>query len=170
MAQEEKINQLGLLDEDQLSFFITHARELDHPREMIIDVLRAIQKNHGWVPDAGVELTATILGLEPIEVEEVATFYDKIFRRPVGRLPIHRCDSSCCWSNGGEEIAERFKQLLGVEFGQTTGDGLFTLLPSCCLGVCGKTPAVMIHQQLHGPLSVDAVDELIELLRREASA
>ena len=170
MAQEENIDQIGLLDEDELAYFIAHARELEHPQEMIIDVLRAIQKNHGWVPDAGVELTATILGLTPIEVEEVATFYDKIFRRPVGRFPIHICDSICCWSNGGEALAEQFKKSLGIEFGQTTADGLFTLLPSCCLGVCGRAPAVMIHQQHYGPLSLEDVDELLNQLRREASA
>ena len=170
MAQEEKIDSLGLLDENELAYFIAHANELEHPREMVIDVLRAIQKNHGWVPDEGVELTATILGLEPIEVEEVATFYDKIFRQPVGRYPIHICDSICCWSNGGEELAEKFKQTLGIEFGQTTEDGLFTLLPSCCLGVCGQAPAVMIHQQHYGPLSLNDVDDLITRLRQEASA
>ena len=170
MAQEKKIDSVGLLDENELTSFIAHANELEHPREMIIDVLRAIQKNHGWVPDEGVELTATILGLQPIEVEEVATFYDKIFRRSVGRFPIHICDSICCWSNGGEELAEQFKKQLGIEFGQTTQDGLFTLLPSCCLGVCGRAPAVMIHQQHYGPLGKDDVAQLLEKLRREASA
>jgi len=170
MAQEKKIDSLGLLEKNELTYFVEHAAELEHPRELIIDVLRAIQKNHGWVSDEGVELVGTILGLEPIEVEEVATFYDKIFRRPVGRYPIHICDSICCWSNGGEELAELFRQKLGIKFGQTTEDGLFTLLPSCCLGVCGQAPAVMIHQQHYGPLSADDVDGLIERLRREASA
>ena len=170
MAQEENLDSIGLLTEDELSYFTAHANELEYPREMIIDVLRAIQKNHGWVPDEGIELTATILGLEPIEVEEVATFYDKIFRRPVGRYPIYICDSICCWSNGGEELAARFEQRLGIEFGQTTEDGLFTLLPSCCLGVCGRAPAVMIHQQHYGPLSLDDVDQLLARLRQEASA
>lgn len=170
MAQEKNIDQIGLLDEVELSAFVTHAGELEHPREMIIDVLRAIQKNHGWVPDEGVVLTATILGLPPIEVEEVATFYDKIFRRPVGRFPIHICDSICCWSNGGEQLAEQFKKSLGIEFGQTSEDGLFTLLPSCCLGVCGRAPAVMIHQRHFGPLSLEDVDTLLDQLRQEASA
>lgn len=170
MAQEENNQPVGLLDENELHYFMAHAADLEHPRELIIDVLRAIQNNYGWVPDEGVELTATILGLEPIEVEEVATFYDKLFRRPVGRFPIHICDSICCWSNGGEELAEKFKQALGIEFGQTTADGLFTLLPSCCLGVCGQAPAVMIHQKHYGPLSVNDVDALLEQLRREAKA
>lgn len=170
MALEEKIDQIGLLDEEELMAFIQHAGELEHPREMIIDVLRAIQKNHGWVPDAGVELTATILGLTPIEVEELATFYDKIFRQPVGRYPIHICDSICCWTRGGEEIAAHLQSSLGIALGQTTADGLFTLLPSCCLGACGRAPAVMIGQRFYCFLTTAKVDEIIAELRREASA
>ena len=170
MALEQNIDQVGLLEEEELMAFIQHAGELEHPPEMIIDVLRAIQKNHGRVPDAGVELTATILGLTALEVEEVATFYDKIFRRPVGRYPIHICDSVCCWSRGGEQIAAHLQQTLGIEMGQTTNDGLFTLLPSCCLGGCGRAPALMIDQRFHGFLTNETVDQLIADLRREASA
>jgi NADH-quinone oxidoreductase subunit E len=170
MAQEKNIDQIGLLAEDELAAFIHHAGELEHPREMIIDVLRAIQNNHGWVPDEGVELAASILGLEPIEVEEVATFYDKIFRRRVGRFVIHICDSICCWSNGGEEIAEYLQKTLNIKLGQTTADELFTLLPSCCLGGCGRAPLVMVGQRFYGSLTPEKVDEMITELRREASA
>jgi NADH-quinone oxidoreductase subunit E len=161
------INKIGLLDENQITEFSQHAGEIEHPRELIIDILRAVQLNHGWVPDEGVELTAKILGLTPIEVEEIATFYDKIFRQPVGRYPIHICDSVCCWSRGGEELAEHLQQTLGVAFGQTTEDGLFTLLPSCCLGGCGRAPGVMIHQSFYGPLTPETVDKLIADLRQE---
>src|SRR6056297_726690 len=142
-----------LLDEQALSEFIQHAGEIEHPREMIIDVLRAIQSHHGWVPVEGVELTAAILGLTPLEVEEIATFYDKNYRRPVGRFVIHLCDSVCCWTRGAEEIAAHLQKTLNIEFGQTTADGLFTLLPSCCLGCCGIAPAVMVKQQFYGSLT-----------------
>lgn len=167
MAKIENIDPIGLLDENELAIFIAHAAELDHPQEMIIDVLRAIQVNHGWVPDAGIELTASILGLEPIEVEEVATFYDKIFRCQVGRFPIHICDSICCWSRGGEEIARYLQEKLQVGFGETTADGLFTLLPSCCLGGCGQAPGVMVQQSFYGHLTPEKVDQLLEDLRQE---
>ena len=168
MAQIEQMDQSGLLSEEQIADFVRHADDIEHPRELIIDLLRAIQKNHGWVPDEGVQLTATILGLTALEVEEVATFYDKIFRRPVGPFPIHICDSICCWTRGGEEIAQHLQETLGIAFGETTGDGLFTLLPSCCLGGCGQAPGIMIDQRFYGNLTVEAVDKLIAELRQEA--
>ncbi|MDA3903560.1 MAG: NADH-quinone oxidoreductase subunit NuoE [Desulfuromusa sp.] len=170
MDSIEKTKPVGLLEENQIAEFIHHARELEHPRELIIDILRAIQKNHGWVPDEGIELTATILGLTPLEVEEIATFYDKIFRRPVGRFPIHICDSICCWTRGGEGVAAYFQQQLGIEFGQTTEDGMFTLLPSCCLGGCGRAPGVMIDHNFYGELTPDKVDRLLADLRQEVQA
>lgn len=170
MVDNEESGNIGLLDEEEIVAFMQQAKELEHPREMIIDVLRAIQKNHNWVPDEGVELTAMLLGLTALEVEELATFYDKIYRQPVGRYPIHICDSVCCWSRGGEQVAAHLQQMLGIKMGQTSKDGLFTLLPTCCLGGCGRAPGLMIDQQFHGYLTVETVDELIEKLRQEASA
>lgn len=167
MAKIEMLDANGLLTEEELAEFIHHAIQIEHPRELIIDVLRAIQKNHGWVPDSGVELTGQILGLTPLEVDEIATFYDKILRQPAGRYPIHICDSICCWTRGGEEIADYLQEKLGVGFGETTEDGLFTLIPSCCLGGCGHAPGVMIHQSFYGHLTKEKVDELIADLKQE---
>ncbi len=167
MAKVEILDGAGLLREEELAEFIHHAGQIEHPRELIIDILRAIQKNHGWVPDSGVELTAQILGLTPLEIEEIATFYDKILRRPAGRFPIHICDSICCWSRGGEEIARYLQEKLQVGFGETTADGLFTLLPSCCLGGCGQAPGVMVQQSFYGHLTPEKVDQLLEDLRQE---
>ncbi|MDT8440630.1 MAG: NADH-quinone oxidoreductase subunit NuoE [Desulfuromonadales bacterium] len=158
-----------LLPDNQIEAFRAKAAAIAHPHELIVDVLRAIQAHHGWVPDAGIDLTADILGVLPVEVEEIATFYDKIFRQPVGRWTIHLCDSICCWSTGSDAIAAHLKQSLGIDFGETTGDGLFTLLPTCCLGACGDTPAMMVGLTTHGPLTPERVDAILADLRAEAS-
>ena len=158
-----------LLTEDQLDQFRTRAAEISHPREMVIDVLRAIQGNRGWVPDEGVELAGEILGLSPLQVEEVATFYDKIFRLPVGKRVIHVCDSICCWSRGAEDLYNYLQETLGIAPGETTADGVFTLLPTCCLGACGEAPAIMIGLTTYGNLTRERVDEILELERREAT-
>ncbi len=151
-----------LLTEDQLDHFRVRAAEIAHPRELVIDVLRAIQSNFGWVPDEGVELTGEILRLSPLQVEEVATFYDKIFRQPVGKRVIHVCDSVCCWSRGAEEIYAHLQKTLGISPGGTTSDGVFTLLPTCCLGACGEAPAVMIGLTTYGDLTPERLDEILE--------
>lgn len=158
-----------LLLKNEIDAFREKAGKNEHPREMIIDLLRAIQDHYGWVPDEGVELTADILGIEPIEVEEIATFYDKIYRQPVGRYPIHICDSICCWTRGGEELAAHLQQRLGIQLGQTTADGLFTLLPTCCLGGCGRAPSIMVGRRFYGSLTCDGLDRIIDDLRGEAA-
>ena len=93
-----------LLPQNQIDSFKAKAAAIAHPHELIVDQLRAIQLHHGWVYDDGVLLTAETLGVLPIEVEEMATFYDKIFRREVGKRVIHVCDSICCWATGAEMI------------------------------------------------------------------
>jgi len=159
-----------LLTTDQIEQFKTQVAAIRHPRELVIDLLRAVQDNHGWVPDEGVELVGNVLGLTPLEVEEIATFYDKIYRRQVGRYPIHICDSVCCWSRGGEEIAAHLQQVLGIALGETTTDGLFTLLPTCCLGGCGRAPSIMIGRRFYGPLQNEDVDRILAELREEGTS
>jgi NADH-quinone oxidoreductase subunit E len=158
----------NLLTDKQLEDFSTRAASLAHPREMAIDVLHAIQDAQGWVSDEGVELAAAIIGLSPLQVEELATFYDKIYRRPVGRRVIHVCDSICCWSRGGEEVYRHLQEKLGIAPGETTADGIFTLLPTCCLGACGEAPAMIIGLTTYGNLTPERIDEALEKERKTA--
>ena len=157
-----------LLTTEKIENFRQKASALEHPKELVIDLLRAVQDNHGWVPDEGISLIADILAIAPIEVEEVATFYDKIFRQPVGKKVIHICDSICCWSRGGEELANSLQEKLGVKFGGTTADGVFTLLPSCCLGACGEAPAIMIGLKTYGHLTPEIVDDILAAEREDS--
>ena len=157
-----------LLTTEQIEDFRSRAEKIEHPKELVIDLLRAVQARNGWVPDEGVALIASLLGVAAVEVEEVATFYDKIFRLPVGKKVIHICDSICCWSRGGEELAAALQQKLGIGFGETTEDGLFTLLPTCCLGACGEAPAIIVGLKTYGHLTPDQLDEVLATEREEA--
>ena len=159
-----------LLPQQQIDAFRARAAALAHPHELIVDALRAVQVHHGWVPDAGVDLVAELLGVLPVEVEEIATFYDKIFRRAVGKRVIHVCDSICCWASGGEELAAHLRQTLGIDFGETTADGLFTLLPTCCLGACGEAPAMMIGLTTYGKLTAEKIDDILAIERSATSS
>jgi NADH-quinone oxidoreductase subunit E len=159
-----------LLSLEEITELKRQIAAVHEPRELIVEVLQAVQKHHGWVPDAGVELAAELLGLSPLQVDEVATFYDKIYRSPVGRKVIHVCDSICCWTRGAEKVYGHLQQVLGIAPGETTSDGLFTLLPTCCLGACGEAPAMRIGVHLYGWLTIEKIDAILAEERQEAQS
>jgi NADH-quinone oxidoreductase subunit E len=134
-------------------------------REAAVDIMKELQRYYGWLTDEAVQEAADLLDLSPLQVDELATFYEMIYRRPVGRHVIHVCDSISCWSVGGESLLKQFENLLGITAGSTSTDGLFTLLPCCCLGNCGKAPAVMVGERQYGPITSEGAGALIEELR-----
>lgn len=138
-------------------------------REAAVDVMKELQKHYGWLTDEAVLEAAEILHLSPLQVEELATFYEMIYRRPVGKHVIHVCDSISCWAMGGETLMDRFIALLGIKPGETTADGSFTLLPCCCLGNCGKAPAVMVGERQFGPVAPESVPALLAELHSTVS-
>jgi NADH-quinone oxidoreductase subunit E len=95
------------------------------------------------------------------EVEGVATFYNLIFRQPVGRHVILLCDSVSCWITGYHGILDHLQAVLGISLGETTPDGRFTLLPIACLGCCDHAPALMVDDDLHLDLTPERVDALL---------
>ena len=88
-----------------------------------------------------------------------------IYRRPVGKRVIHVCDSISCWAMGGESLLQQLAAHLGIAVGETTGDGMFTLLPCCCLGNCGESPTMMIGDNIYGRLTLE---KAVEILQRES--
>jgi len=140
-----------------------------HPREMAIDVINAVQDHYGYFSDEALAQAAELLGMSPLEVDELATFYTFIYREPVGRYVIHVCDSLICWMENGENLVDHLRERLGIDMGQTTTDGLFTLLPVCCIGYCDRAPAILVNRMVHGPLTIDALDRLLDTLKKETS-
>jgi NADH-quinone oxidoreductase subunit E len=143
-------------------------RRTEHPRELALDVLFLLQKHHGYLSDAALLQGADLLGMTPLELEELATFYEFLYRQPVGKYVIHLCDSTICWMFGHQSLLEYISRKLDIPLGGTTGDGLFTLLPVCCLGYCDYAPAMMINGKLYGPLTPEGIDRLLEELRETA--
>lgn len=130
-------------------------------REAAVDVMKELQHHYGWLTDEAVTEAAGLLGLSELQVEELATFYEMIYRRSVGRSVIHVCDSISCWSLGGETLLQQLESLLGIAAGQTTPDGAVTLLPCCCLGNCGDSPTLIIGEQLHAKVTAQRAAELV---------
>jgi len=154
-----------MLPDELINSLIEKINKVDHPREMVVDVIFAIQEHYGYLTDEGVEETARLVGMSPLEVEQLATFYTFIFREPVGKYVIHVCDSVVCWMNGFESIKAYLSDKLGIQDGETTSDGLFTLLPVCCVGYCDRSPAILINKKVYGNLTTGKIDEIIEGLR-----
>jgi len=131
-------------------------------RAASIEALKIVQHRHGWVPDGALAAIGEVLGIPASDVEGVATFYNLIFRRPVGRHVIKVCDSVSCFLTGYEALKRAFVDRLGVGLGHTTPDNRFTLLPICCLGACDKGPVLMIDEDTHVNVSPDHIDKLLE--------
>lgn len=138
-----------------------------HPREQAINVMFAVQKHYGFLSDTGLKEAAALLHMTPLELEELATFYDFIYRRPVGRYVIHVCDGVVCWMFHENSVFDYLCRKLGVCAGEVSADGLFTILPTACLGFCDQAPAMLINGRLYGPLTPEKIDEILTRLRSE---
>jgi len=126
-----------------------------------VEALNIVQRHRGWVSDDALKGVAAMLDMTPDELDAVATFYSFIFRKPVGRHVILICDSISCWVMGYHPLLDLLEARLGVTFGGTTEDNRFTLLPISCLGACDKAPAMMVDDDLYGPVSPETMDEIL---------
>jgi NADH-quinone oxidoreductase subunit E len=130
-------------------------------RAACIEALKLVQQRYGWVSDGRLGELASLLDMTTSELDGVATFYNLVFRRPVGRHVIMLCDSVSCWLMGHDDLLASLSERLGVRPGGTTQDGRFTLLPIVCLGHCDHAPAMMIDDDLHGDLDRNRLASLL---------
>jgi NADH-quinone oxidoreductase subunit E len=114
------------------------------------------------VSDESLHDVGKLLEMTPDELDSVATFYNLVFRKPVGRHVVLVCDSVSCWIMGCEKLCQRLATRLGVSLGGTTSDGRFTVLPIVCLGACDHAPTLMVDNDLHGDVQPEKLDELLE--------
>jgi len=154
-----------MLTEQDRERIRTEAGHFAAPQAASVEALKVVQERAGWVSDEDLKEVAELLGMSPAELDSVATFYNLIFRKPVGKHVILVCDSVSCWIMGYESIREHLKSRLGVELGGTTADGQFTLLPMCCLGTCDRAPAMMVGSDLHRDLDPEKIDQILESYR-----
>ncbi len=139
----------------------------DHPRELAVDIMMAVQNHYGYLSDEAVQEAARLLEMTPLELEELATFYDFIYREPVGKFVIHVCDGVVCWMNGYDSVLNHLFKRLGIKPGETTEDGMFTVLPTACIGYCDLSPAMLINGKAYGPLTPEKIDDILNRLRIE---
>jgi len=133
----------------------------EQKRAACVEALKIVQRHRGWVSDEALIAVAEFLEMTPAELDGVATFYNLIFRKPVGKHIILVCDSVSCWIMGYERILQHLQDRLGIVLGETSADGVFTLLPIVCLGACDQAPAMMIDDELYGNLDPAKIDEIL---------
>lgn len=134
-------------------------------RAASVSIMKWVQRRDGYISDTALRDAADYLGLPAADLEGLATFYNLLFRRPVGRNVIKICDSVSCWMCGFEDVRDRLREYLGIDFGHTTDDGEFTLLPVVCLGNCDNAPTLMVNDDLHDRVRPEAVDEILASAR-----
>ena len=126
-----------------------------------VEALKVVQEKRRWISDESLKEVADYLKMSAEELDSVATFYNLIFRKPVGRHIILVCDSITCWVMGYEKIKEQLTRELGIEYGGTTADGKFTMLPNPCLGTCDCAPALMIDGDLYRNITTGHLPEIL---------
>jgi NADH-quinone oxidoreductase subunit E len=132
--------------------------------------LHMIQHEYGWVPPQAMEEIAAFLGLQPADILDTASFYEEYWLKPKGRHLVSVCRSIACEFCGQPALTEAIKAKLGIDVGETTDDGEFTLIELECLGSCGTAPAMLIDETLHENVTPETVGRLIDDAREQRTA
>ncbi|HRG32552.1 MAG: NAD(P)H-dependent oxidoreductase subunit E [Saprospiraceae bacterium] len=149
---------------------IKHRYPEGRHKSALLPVLHLAQEDHGWLPVDVMDEVAKVLDLHPIEVYEVATFYTMFHVKPVGKYVLEVCRTGPCCNVGAEELIIYLEEKLGIQSGETTPDGLFTIKPVECLAACGTGPVLQIGPKYHyhEHLTKEKIDQLIDDLRAKA--
>ena len=136
-------------------------------KSALLPILHLAQAEWGWISQEVMDYVAELLGILPVEVYEVATFYTMFHLEPVGEHVIEYCRTGPCCLMGGVEVYDHLKKRLGIETGQTTKDGKFTIKEVECLAACGWGPVFQIREKYYMNLTTEKVDEIIDELSKK---
>ena len=137
----------------------------EHKSSAVMAALRIAQKEHGWLSEPLMDHVAEILGMRPIQVYEVATFYSMYDLKPVGRHKISICTNVSCMLCGSDAIVKHLEKRLGIRLGETTADGKFTIKEVECLAACCGAPMFQIGENYYENLTPQRVDEILASLK-----
>jgi NADH-quinone oxidoreductase subunit E len=150
-----------MLTEELKNEIAHHIHDEAHRQAACTEALRIVQKERGWISDESLKDIADFLGMTIHELDSIATFYNLIHRRPVGRHVIRLCSSVSCWVMGYDPLRDALLKKLGVQLGEMTADGRFTVLPHQCLGACDRGPVMMIGVDTHRDVKIEELDQLL---------
>src|SRR5437667_10360983 len=133
-------------------------------RACLLPTLHIIQHHYNWIPLAALEEVAAFLGISPAEVMDTATFYEEYWLKPKGKYLIQVCRSLSCEICDSDKLTETCRRKLGIDVGETTADGRFTLVELECLGACGTAPVALVNEVLHEELTPSKLQQIIDKL------
>jgi NADH:ubiquinone oxidoreductase subunit E len=134
-------------------------------RDALISILRGVQEKYHYISDVAMQQIAYALNIHAIEVQDVASFYSFLSLKPKGKFIVRMCQTLSCKMNKAAEIAQQFEKELGIKFGETTKDGIFTLEWTNCIGMCDQGPALLVNDTPHTKVTPEQVKELIKQYR-----
>ena len=165
MNEQNRVPLIPLLSDEEIAEIDAEIAHVPYRSAVAIDALKIVQAHRGWVSDESLQAIARHLRMSAEELDWVATFYNLIFRRAVGDHVILLCNSICCWIKGCDGMQQQIRQQLGIDFGQTTADNRYTLLPVTCLGACDKAPVMMVGDELHENIDRQALQRIFAASR-----
>ena len=148
--------------------YIEEVRNGPEPKSGLIGVLHKVQGHFGYLGREQMDAVAQLLQVPAADVTGVATFYHYFRLKPSGKFIVNVCLGTACYVKGADAVAARMQEELGVEFGETSKDGMFTLQSARCLGTCGLAPVVMIGEDVHAKVKPDQVRVLLDKYREKA--
>ena len=151
---------IQILSDEEIAAIEHECDHLPDRQSAAIDAMMIVQKHRGWVSDDSLNAIARLLDMSPEALDSIATFYNLIFRQPVGRHVVMVCDSVSCYVMGADGLRTQVEDYLGIKMGQTTEDDRFTLLPIVCLGACDRAPTMLIDEELVGDVTPEKFDEI----------
>ncbi len=158
VSTSAKSRQLSPAEVDEIEHELTL---YPYKQAVGLEALKIVQKHQGWVSDESMLAVSKYLDIPPSELEGVATFFNLVYRKPVGRNVILFCNSVSCWIMGCEGLRKHIKDKLKIDYGETSSDQEFTFLPVPCLGDCDRAPVMMVGPDLHRNLTPEKIDKII---------
>ena len=147
---------------EPIAAFIDRCRVEPHPESQLIAVLHKVQSQFGYLSASHLDAVAQLMQVPAAKVAGVASFYHFFRLKPRGRFLINVCLGTACYVKGADRVAQKFIDELGITWGETSKDDVFTLEGARCLGTCGLAPVVMIDNEIHGDITPDQVPALLE--------
>ena len=139
--------------------------EYKHDKSNLIQVLNGVQEYYGYIPKDAMIYISEEMNIPVAEIYGVVTFYSRFSLKPKGKYNICVCQGTACFVKGAERILDKVKQELGIEVGETTEDGKFSLEPTRCLGACGLAPVFTINGEVYGNATVEKVKKVLDELK-----